>query len=332
MVKAYTPSGIFDIDLDLEKREIRPLKERDTPPMLSSKPSRRQSSGRARSSGSQNSTSARIGLPSDDIINAPGVFIEIPTESLKLDPTYQRSLASHRIQMISQSWSWVACGVLTVALRQGEGDSPSGDYYLIDGQHRVAAAKELKIPTLPCLVFESKSTVGEASGFLEANTARRTLGVLDRYRALLTIHDPVALKVKSLLDQIGRNPYDNSGRDTIKCLDFLMRAVEQDQNSLETIWPLMAELCEGRSILKAILSGFFYIERYLSNSSITERLWRRRILQVGYDAINRSIAETVGFEGKSGSAVCARGILRALNRGLRNKLTIQIKDNENDKE
>jgi ParB-like nuclease domain len=257
-----------------------------------------------------------------DLINQPGVFMSIPITSLRIDSEYQRGLIGSRVDKISNDWSWVACGCVLVALR-GAG---SGEYYVIDGQHRVAAAERANIPELPCLVFESLTHVDEAQGFLSANTSRRVINIIDRYRAMLVIGDPIALKVKRLLDIADRAPAVavnyNDGK-SVKCLEFLMSAVSLDEETVEKIWPLMITLCEGRLISKRILQGIFYLERFLTNTSTTDRHWKRRFLQVGYDSIVKSINETVAFEGKAGSAVCCQGVLRALNHGLRNKLKVE---------
>lgn len=261
-----------------------------------------------------------------DLINQPGVFMTIPINSLRIDSEYQRGLIGNRVDNIAKDWSWVACGTILVALR-GPG---SGEYYVIDGQHRVAAAERANITELPCLVFESLTHIDEAQGFLSANTARRVISIVDRYRAMLVVQDPVALKVKALLETADRSPDlryrgNNEGK-TIKCLEYLMAAITIDEEILDRIWPLLITLCEGRLITKRILQGTFYLERFLTNTSITERHWKRRFLQVGYDSITKSIDETTAFEGKAGSAICAQGVLRALNKGLRNKLKIEIKE------
>lgn len=253
-----------------------------------------------------------------DIANKPGVFLTIPIADLKIDTEYQRALQGSRVDRMSTDWSWVACGAILVALR-GVG---SGDYYVIDGQHRVAAAERANIIELPCLVFESMTHIDEAQGFIDVNISRKAMNVVDRYRALLVVEDPVALRVKVFLEQANRIPTVYAGNDasSIKCLDFLLTAVANYEETLATIWPLIIDICEGRLIAKKLVQGMLYLERFLSNTSLTERHWRRRLLQVGYDGLVKSIDETVAFEGKSGGAICAQGVLRGINRGLRNKL------------
>lgn len=274
------------------------------------------------------------GSPPADVINKPGVFMMIPVGELKVDTEYQRPLTGNRVDLIAKDWNWVACACITVALR-GAG---SGDYYVIEGQHRVAGAKRAGIKELPCMVFESITHVDEAQGFLDSNTARRAMSVVDRYRALLVVKDPVALRVKELLAQAGRTPGMAGGQGgksrpsaarEVSCLDYMMTAVAIDDATLTRLWPMVIEFCEGRLIAKNILQGLFYLERYLVNTSLTERHWRRRLMQIGYDTVHKNIVETIAFEGKGGQATCAKGILRALNRGLQKKLSIEVKAEPN---
>ena len=295
--------------------------------MLSAKPS----TGRIRVSSpgphgrSGYTGSARIGIGSPPgVENKPGIFLEIPINELRIDTSYQRPLLGHRVDSMATEWNWIACGTLTVILRGPN----SGEYFVVDGQHRVEAARRAEITKLPCIVFDGMKHQSEAKEFLGVNTLRRGLNITDRYRALLITEDPIALTTKELLIQANREPSTTPNKDTVKCLDFIMRALEDNEEAITTIWPLMIEVCDGHTMLKDLLQGFFYIERYLSNTSITERLWRRRILQVGYDQLVKSIRETQQFVGKRSGAINAQGIIRALNKGLRNKLTIKQGETE----
>ena len=267
---------------------------------------------------------ARVGVSPSTVENKPGILLEIPISELYIDTSYQRPLMGHRVDIMVQDWNWIACGTLTVVLR-GKG---SGEYFIIDGQHRVEAARRAGIKKLPCIVFDGMEDKSEAKEFLDVNTLRRGLSITDRYRALLVTEDPIALKTHELLTTANREPSLFTGKDTVKCLDFLMRALEEDEKAITAIWPVMIQVCDGHTMIKDLLQGFFYIERYLSNTSIADRLWRRRILQVGYDQIAKSIRETQQFVGKRSGAINAQGILRALNKGLRNKLTITTTESE----
>lgn len=252
----------------------------------------------------------------------------IPVTELRIDTEYQRGLNGSRVDTLAKEWDWVACGCLIVALR-GAG---SGEYFVIDGQHRLGGAKRAGILELPCLVFESQTHKDEARGFLNTNMNRRSMSILDRYRALLVVGDPVASKTKELLEIAGRTPQEgvsgNRGGEAVRCIGYIMSAVQTDQETLERLWPLVIQITESRLLVKRLLQGLFYIERYLSNTSLLERHWRKRLLTIGYDVLCRSIDETCTYEGKSGAAICAQGVLRAINRGLRNKLEVTVTEKD----
>jgi hypothetical protein len=261
-----------------------------------------------------------------DLINKPGVFMMISPEVLKVDTQYQRPVSGQRTDRIAESWSWIDCGVLTVALR---GPS-SGDYFVIDGQHRLEGAIRAGIHELPCMVFESREVADEALTFVNVNTNRRAVTIVEKYRAMLKYNDPGALYVEKLLKIANRVPESGGQKSgtqragTIMCLDFLLQAVDRYPETLDKIWPLMIELCDGELMTKRLLAGFCYIERFLTHTSVTESHWRRRILRVGYDKITTSIDETGKFERRYSTAICAQGILRAVNQGLRSRLQLTV--------
>lgn len=278
---------------------------------------------------------ARIGSTQVEVENKPGTYMMVALGDLRVDTEYQRSVTGKQVDNIAGDWSWIACGTLTVAHRQHDKKST---FHVIDGQHRLEAARRIGIAEIPCLIFEATTQAEEAHNFLVTNTNRRIVAIINRYRALLVEGDHVALKVKELLTIVGREAVAGGGQyrkglaggNYIVCLDFMMRAIEQDEETFARIWPLAHEIADTKIITKDLLSGLFYIERYLSNTSVTDRHWRRRLLQIGFDGLTKSITETKTYEGRSGAAVCAKGILRAVNKGLRYKLT--IKSDEEDKD
>ena len=85
-----------------------------------------------------------------------------PIPDLHIDPTYQRSIdtapSQTLIRRIAVHWDWGLCQPLTVAKRD------DGMLYVIDGQHRLAAAKARHdIYDLPCVVVSSLSPGHEGS-------------------------------------------------------------------------------------------------------------------------------------------------------------------------
>lgn len=121
---------------------------------------------------------------------------------LMIDPDYQRSIdngPSHSlIRKIAQHWDWALCLPLVVSRRS------SGEMFVIDGQHRLAAARlRGDIKQLPCVVGEFASKADEAASFVHLNQQRRALGKLDIFKAALASGDSEARGISAALTEAG---------------------------------------------------------------------------------------------------------------------------------
>ena len=249
----------------------------------------------------------------------PGRFMTISKERLAIDDTYQRSAKTQKLLRIASAWSWIACGAIIVGHR-------NGTFYVMDGQHRVLAArKRSDITQLPCMVFETDGPVNEAKGFLITNTERIPVRSVEKFKALVMTEHPPAMHVDRLLKEAGRTMSDNAGPGVTGCLTLLLNAATSMPKTLDGIWPLIVAVCEGHSMHTRMVSGLLYIEHRLPDGeSLNNARWRKRILQVGYDNIMSSIHKAAAFYEYGGGKVFAQGILEAVNRGLHSKLTLDI--------
>jgi hypothetical protein len=68
------------------------------------------------------------------LVDKFGESMQIHKDKLLIDESYQRSATQAKVRNIANKWSWIACGSLIVGSRDGQ-------YYLIDGGHRVMAAR-----------------------------------------------------------------------------------------------------------------------------------------------------------------------------------------------
>lgn len=94
----------------------------------------------------------------------------IAVASCEVDDRYQRTLESVRsqklIEKIVVEWSWASCSAV-LAMRCGK-----GRFKLIDGQHRVEAARRLGIDHLPGIVLAEMPLADQAAAFVAANNDR----------------------------------------------------------------------------------------------------------------------------------------------------------------
>lgn len=126
----------------------------------------------------------------------------IPPSELQVDPAYQRSLETRASQKlildIATNWHWDMCQMLVVARR------PDGGLFVIDGQHRLAAARlRGDIGQLPCVVVYHETAASEAQNFVAINQKRKPLTKLDVFQASLASGDPVAAAIKAAMDDAG---------------------------------------------------------------------------------------------------------------------------------
>ena len=124
------------------------------------------------------------------------------TSELGIDPQYQRSIetgpSQSLIRKIAQHWNWDLCQPLVVAAR------PTGEMMVIDGQHRLAAARlRGDIDQLPCVVVRYASAADEAASFVHLNQQRRPLSKLDVFKAAVASEDPEACAILAAMEAAG---------------------------------------------------------------------------------------------------------------------------------
>lgn len=135
-----------------------------------------------------------------------------PSE-LRIDPCYQRSAAGGESQVlirrIAQNWDWDLCLPLAVARREGLG----GDrYFVIDGQHRLEAARVRgDIDQLPCVILNYTDVAREAESFVKLNQQRRPLGKLDLFKAAVASGNKEAVAILAAMADAGLSlaPHNN---------------------------------------------------------------------------------------------------------------------------
>jgi len=242
----------------------------------------------------------------------------IDKHDLEVDRTYQRDLSDYRSVSMARDWSWIACGVIVVAERNGK-------RYVVDGQHRVnAARKRSDITDLPCIVFRSNGIEEEARGFLVTQTARNAVTSVDKFRAMLAINDPHAMMVNELVESCGRVISKASGPNTCQCASAMIAAAREDSAALRRIWPIIAHICEGKAMVDIIIKAFMHIERRMPDGqSLADPSWARRMMRLDCDEIVLAARRAQALDGSSGPAVWSSGIIKLINKGHRNRLELR---------
>lgn len=133
--------------------------------------------------------------------NPPSVENRNPAE-LRLDDSYQRSTDNGAsmalIKRIANGWDWRMCLPLVVSKRD------DGTLWVIDGQHRLAAAiLRGDIQFLPCCVGVYGSVADEAAMFVAMNRARKPMNRLDDFHAALAGGEPEAAQIHQIITDTG---------------------------------------------------------------------------------------------------------------------------------
>lgn len=130
-------------------------------------------------------------------------------DQLEIDPRYQRSIDNGESQAliadIAINWHWGRAQVLTVSRREGR-------LFVVDGQHRLAAAKlRGDIQQLPCLIEEFTDVAEEAALFNDLNGKRRPVSAIDKFRAALVAGETECIAIGAALERAGLSlaPHSN---------------------------------------------------------------------------------------------------------------------------
>ncbi len=146
----------------------------------------------------------------------------IPVSDINIDTTYQRHLSTTKVQAISAHFNEVAAGTLAVSLRD------NGQYYAMDGRHRLAAMKKRGILLAECKVCRGLTVEQEAEIFIFCNTVRKTPDALDVFRARLVAKDPVAEAINGVVERCGLS------------IQFSFSTISHGKRPLNTIWAVTA--------------------------------------------------------------------------------------------
>lgn len=252
-----------------------------------------------------------------------GEYRRINKRLLKINrDVYQRDGYETKVLELARNWSWIACGVLIVASR-------NGTLWVVDGQHRkLAADRRSDIQELPCLVFQVSEVKEEARAFLAANTNRRAMCALDKFRAALVAGDETARKVQDALDAAGLRlaTASKEARD-FKSVAMAQKIAASDYDGLIAVLQLCGELAvaESSPVHARLLSGLYYIHCRIDGGVENSRL-RKRVKQIGANALVAAANKAAAYYGRSGSKVCADGMIQAINHGLHGKFALSDGD------
>jgi hypothetical protein len=116
----------------------------------------------------------------------------LPVDRLDVDPKYQRDTTSrrsrHLVEKIAAEFKWARFGVV-LAVNVG-----AQKWHVIDGQHRVEAARKRgDIASIPAVVLPHASVAEAAADFVAINRDRVAVTPLHIHHAQLAAGEPLAI-------------------------------------------------------------------------------------------------------------------------------------------
>lgn len=124
----------------------------------------------------------------------------LPLAMLSIDQSYQRTIdgriSQKSIGQIADNFRWSCFGVVMVAAK-GDG------WVIIDGQHRVEAARRCKLATVPCIIVPAGTAQEQAKIFLATNETRVRVNVYALHHARLAAGDEDARAIDDLARKAG---------------------------------------------------------------------------------------------------------------------------------
>ncbi len=131
------------------------------------------------------------------MLEKPSRLVELHAKEFSVDLKVQRMLNEARADKMAENFQPHALGLLTASKRT------DGHIYVLDGSHRVSAARKAHYEGLmACRLFENLTLAEEAALFLTLNSSR-AVQAIDRFKVRITQGEPVATNINNVLKAYG---------------------------------------------------------------------------------------------------------------------------------
>lgn len=242
-----------------------------------------------------------------------GEFIRLNKNLLTVEPDYQRQASKKLIKDISREWDSSAVGAITVNVR-------NNTYYVIDGQHRVEAAKSRpEVTHLPCIVFTGKTKAQEAGILRKMNSNVKIMTGNDKFRARVEEGEELAKWVNNRLKAAGY-AVETKGIKIVRGINKLMKIASESKTRFDRVLSACVQLCKHSPITANIFGGLDIVDKKMNG--LDERL-KDRLVSIGLKTVIETIRREEIAAGNRDAITHARGIMNAVNRNLKNKFEFE---------
>lgn len=131
------------------------------------------------------------------MLEKPSKLVELHAREFSIDLKVQRILNEARADQMADKFQPHALGMVTASKRE------DGHIYLLDGAHRISAARKASYDGLIATrLFENLTVQEEAELFLSLNSSR-AVQAIDRFKVRITQGEPVAVSINNVLKTYG---------------------------------------------------------------------------------------------------------------------------------
>lgn len=246
--------------------------------------------------------------------DAPYITV-VELNQLFADHQYQRELDLPRVRKMALTWNVRLLGVLEVSDR-GDDGTHTARYAVMDGQHRMEAARRANVTHAAVNVHTGLTIAQEAVMFDQLNRNRKQTNTWDHWRARRLAGERLVLDIERIVEQhgllIAMSPMD--GR--ISCTSAMEKVVELGGLQLLTstlsllyeIWGRQRAAYEA-PMIRGLASVMHYLKEPLSIPRLGDAMMETTPTQVRSHA--RSLKE---FNQGAGHILTAMAIVAAYNK------------------
>lgn len=237
----------------------------------------------------------------EEVVTLPAKYTQnstiehIDLSKIKVDRSYQRDVSNPLVDAIAENWSEYASELLLVSNRGQRKDSEvDGGYFIVNGQHRMSAARKLGLTHLDARIIDLRKE--EDPGRIEADlreltNVRRSDRPYERYKARLRAGKPEAVAISAILEKFDTEanytPNPDQGINAISTVSFLYNVDDGAllRETLEVVrdaWGHVGGKHATANILKAIA---WFIDRHAGETSRTRLV--ERLKEHGAGSIER---------------------------------------------
>lgn len=148
---------------------------------------------------------------------------DVPLAKMRVSPNAQRELKAYRVAFLRENFNIELLGYPVVNLREGV-------YWIIDGQHRIAALREWldawEGQSLTCRVYTSLTEKQEADMFDWLNNVL-TVSAFDKFKTRVTAGREVERDVQKVVENCGLRVSVSHEPGSLSCVSTLVKIAQR---------------------------------------------------------------------------------------------------------